>query len=132
MPQNYLHTVSSPQKINRSFMISIVFNTLYVVVEIIYGLENNSTSLLSDAAHNVGDEIKAHLKPVSGVMDIHHIHIGCLSTNENAMPAHILIGNMNCMSSIKKTMKAELEEINISHCTLEFELLIENYNESDL
>jgi hypothetical protein len=29
---------TSPQGINRSFMIGIILNTMYVVVEIIYGL----------------------------------------------------------------------------------------------
>ncbi len=55
MSQNYLHTISSPREINRSFLIGIVLNSMYVAVEIIFGIQNNSTSLLSDAAHNVGD-----------------------------------------------------------------------------
>ncbi len=41
--------------INRSFMIGIGLNTLYVVVELWYGFIQNSTSLLSDAVHNIGD-----------------------------------------------------------------------------
>ncbi|TAK37301.1 MAG: cation transporter [Saprospiraceae bacterium] len=55
MPHNHSHTITSPNEINRSFLIGIALNTAYVVVEIYYGWRNNSTSLLSDAAHNVGD-----------------------------------------------------------------------------
>lgn len=55
MNQTNNNIITSPNSINRSFMIGIILNTMYVVVEITYGLSNNSTSLLSDAAHNVGD-----------------------------------------------------------------------------
>lgn len=55
MQHNHSHTITSPNEINRSFMIGIALNAAYVVVEIIYGWRINSTSLLSDAAHNVGD-----------------------------------------------------------------------------
>ena len=55
MAHNHSHTITSSNEINRSFMIGIALNVSYVIVEIIYGFRNNSTSLLSDAAHNVGD-----------------------------------------------------------------------------
>lgn len=55
MAYNHSHTITNPNEINRSFIIGIALNAVYVVVEIFYGLQNNSTSLLSDAAHNVGD-----------------------------------------------------------------------------
>lgn len=55
MAHNHSHTITNPNEINRSFIIGIALNAVYVVVEIFYGLQNNSTSLLSDAAHNVGD-----------------------------------------------------------------------------
>jgi len=55
MAHNHSHSIVSPNEINRSFIIGITLNVVYVVVEIIYGFQQNSTSLLSDAAHNVGD-----------------------------------------------------------------------------
>lgn len=55
MSHNHSHTVTDARDINRSFMVGIALNTVYVIVEIIYGWQINSTSLLSDAAHNVGD-----------------------------------------------------------------------------
>jgi cobalt-zinc-cadmium efflux system protein len=55
MAHNHSHTIASPNEINHSFMIGIALNFIYVIVEIIYGFQQNSTSLLSDAAHNVGD-----------------------------------------------------------------------------
>jgi cobalt-zinc-cadmium efflux system protein len=291
MAHEHSHTIASPNDINRSFIIGIALNVIYVIVEIIFGFQQNSTSLLSDAAHNVGDisglllaflafrlikiksndtftygykkgsivasfinsvllafaigaiawegvhkiinpsplngttimwvalvgvainfisamlfkknqkedlnikaaywhlmadalvslgvvvsgilihyfkwyaldgitaiiiaivvllstwnlfkdsviaildgvpasvdieEIKTHLLHVNGVLNIHHLHIWGMSTNENAMTAHIQIDDANQIPTIKKALKEELEEHNIKHSTLEFELIEEH------
>ena len=297
MAHDHHHTISSPSEINRSFMIGIGLNVIYVIVEIIYGLKINSTSLLSDAAHNVGDvsglllaflafklqtikpskifsygfkkgsivtsfinsillafaigaiawegvhkiinpnplsgtiimwvalvgvvinfvsallfkrnqkddlnikaaywhllvdalvsfgvvlsgfiihytnyyaldgimaiviagvvlfstwslfkdsaiaildgvpsainpeEIKIHLLKIKGVKNIHHIHIWGISTNENALTAHIVVDNLENLPQIKTYLKEELKEHNIIHSTLEFELVQENCTETSL
>jgi cobalt-zinc-cadmium efflux system protein len=297
MAHDHSHGISSPDEINRSFMIGIALNAAYVVVEIFYGWKNNSTSLLSDAAHNVGDisglllaflafrlqkikpsklfsygfkkgsivtsfinsillafaigaiawegvhkiinpsplsgsvimwvalmgvvinfisallfkknqksdinikaaywhlladalvslgvvvsgiviqftdwyaldgiaaimiavvvlfstwnlfkdsaiaimdgvpasvdsdEIKKHLLEVKGVINIHHLHIWGMSTNENALTAHVLIADTNLLPEIKKALKLELEEHQIKHSTLEFELAAEKCEETAL
>ena len=41
--------------VNRAFVIGIVLNLSYVVVQIIIGLNVNSLSILSDAGHNFLD-----------------------------------------------------------------------------
>ena len=297
MEHNHNHTITSPNDINRSFILGIILNVIYVIIEIIYGWQNNSTSLLSDAAHNVGDisglllaflafklqvvkpsklfsygfkkgsivtsfinsillafaigaiawegvhkimnpsplsgtvimwvalvgvvinfisamlfkknqkedinikaaywhlmadalvslgvvasgivihyfhwyaldgitaiiiavvvlfstwglfkdsaiaildgvpasvdskEIIEHLLEVKGVLNIHHLHIWGISTNENALTAHIQIEDVNQLPRIKKALKEELEEHNIKHSTLEFELLEENCTQTAL
>lgn len=40
---------------NRSFIIGIVLNTLFVLTEVVAGLINNSMALLTDAGHNLSD-----------------------------------------------------------------------------
>ena len=297
MAHDHSHGITSPDEINRSFMIGIALNAVYVVVEIFYGWRNNSTSLLSDAAHNVGDisglllaflafrlqkikpsklfsygfkkgsivtsfinsillafaigaiawegvhkiinpsplsgsvimwvalmgvvinfisallfrknhksdlnikaaywhllvdalvslgvvasgviihftnwyaldgiaaimialvvlfstwrlfkdsaiaimdgvpasvnsdEIKKHLMEVKGVINIHHLHIWGVSTNENALTAHILIDDTKRLPEIKRALKSELEEHQIKHSTLEFELSEEKCDETAL
>ncbi len=297
MSHNHSHTITSPNEINRSFMIGIALNAAYVVVEIVYGWRNNSTSLLSDAAHNVGDisglllaflafrlqkikpsklfsygfkkgsivtsfinsillafaigaitwegvhkiinpsplsgsvimwvalmgviinfvsalvfkknqksdinikaaywhlladalvslgvvvsgivihftdwyalvgmaaimiavvvlvstwrlfkdsaiaimdgvpasvnsdEIKRHLLQVKGVVNIHHLHIWGMSTNENALTAHVQIEDINQLPEIKRELKNELEEHHIKHSTLEFETMIEKCTELNM
>lgn len=295
MAHDHSHTITNPNEINRSFLIGIALNVVYVIVEIIYGFSNNSTSLLSDAAHNVGDisglllaflafklqvikpskifsygfkkgsivtsfinsillafaigaiawegfqkilnpsplsgsvvmwvasigvvinfasallfknkqkedlnikaaywhlmadalvslgvvvsgiliyyfqwyildgitaiiiavvvlfstwnlfkdsviaildgvpnaidseEIKTHLLEVKGVKNIHHIHIWGISTNENAITAHVVVDDLLNLLEIKTSLKEELEEHNIKHSTLEFELTEENCTET--
>jgi cobalt-zinc-cadmium efflux system protein len=44
-----------PRDFGRAFAIGVTLNTLFVVVEVIFGLIGNSTALLADAAHNVSD-----------------------------------------------------------------------------
>lgn len=41
--------------INTSFIIGISLNAIYVCIELLYGWKINSTALLSDAVHNIGD-----------------------------------------------------------------------------
>lgn len=43
------------EQVNRAFIWSILLNGLFVGVELIFGLLNNSLALLSDAGHNLGD-----------------------------------------------------------------------------
>src|SRR5579872_2036331 len=45
-------------QINKNrFMIGVIINTLFVIVEIYYGFKANSVSLLADAVHNASDVI---------------------------------------------------------------------------
>ena len=43
------------EKVNRAFVIGIVLNFLFVIIEVIVGLGIQSLSLLSDACHNLAD-----------------------------------------------------------------------------
>jgi cobalt-zinc-cadmium efflux system protein len=49
------HDHALPDQIGRVFIIGIVLNVLFVVIEVGFGLWSNSMALLSDAAHNVSD-----------------------------------------------------------------------------
>jgi cobalt-zinc-cadmium efflux system protein len=43
------------EKVNRAFVIGIVLNFLFVIIEVVVGLAIHSLSLLSDAGHNLAD-----------------------------------------------------------------------------
>lgn len=45
----------TPASYGRAFAIGIALNTLFIAIEIIYGLKANSLALLADAGHNASD-----------------------------------------------------------------------------
>jgi len=52
MAHTHDHT---PANYGKAFLIGIILNTAYVVIEVIYGLIAHSSALLADAGHNAGD-----------------------------------------------------------------------------
>ncbi|WP_445721080.1 cation diffusion facilitator family transporter [Flavobacterium sp.] len=99
-----------------------------VVLFSTWSLFKDSAIAILDGVPNAinPEEVKAHLLEVKGVKSIHHIHIWGISTNENALTAHILVDNLQSLPQIKALLKEELEEHNIKHSTLEFEIIEEN------
>lgn len=67
-------------------------------------------------------EIKNLIMNVAGVSGVHHVHIWGLSTSEIALTSHILISDLAQLPRIKSSIKNQLKECNIQHCTLEFEI----------
>jgi len=55
MTEGHHHNTELHDNINRAFIIGIVLNAAFVVVEIIAGFSNNSLALLTDAGHNLSD-----------------------------------------------------------------------------
>lgn len=46
---------SHAHNINKKFIIGILLNSIFIGIEIFYGLKANSLALIADAAHNAGD-----------------------------------------------------------------------------
>src|SRR5579871_4050838 len=66
-------------------------------------------------------DVKQNVSKLNGVKDFHHIHIWAISTNENALTAHLVVDKDTDMSSIEKIkhdVKHELQHLNIQHATL--------------
>lgn len=51
------HHHHAPQSLNRAFAIAVMLTTAYIIAEVIYAFLSNSTSLLADASHNLGDAL---------------------------------------------------------------------------
>lgn len=70
------------------------------------------------------EDIKTSALGISGVKDVHHIHIWAISTTENAMTAHVVLAqdtSLDLEISIKNQLKHTLLHKNIHHITLETE-----------
>ncbi|MEO6220363.1 MAG: cation diffusion facilitator family transporter [Ginsengibacter sp.] len=55
MAHEHDHHSVAPLKMNTAFMVGIILNFAFVLVEVTAGLINHSLSLLSDAGHNLAD-----------------------------------------------------------------------------
>lgn len=103
--------------------------SLVIVVVILastWGLLKESLALTLDAVPKDIDinEIKKNAEKITGIKDVHHIHVWAMSTTENAMTAHIVVDKLEknediCL--IKNNLKHKLEHMNIQHITLETE-----------
>lgn len=70
------------------------------------------------------DQVRTVALRIPGIKDIHHIHIWAMSTTTNALTAHLVTENDltdDRLTWLKKTLKHDLEHLNIQHVTLETE-----------
>ena len=68
------------------------------------------------------EEVSDAMEGIEGVANIHHLHLWQLDEHNNALEAHVVIGDFADTEAIKKALKGELKErFAINHSTLEFE-----------
>jgi cobalt-zinc-cadmium efflux system protein len=80
------------------------------------------------------DTVKKEVETIPGVINIHHIHIWAISTNRNALTAHIMVdinSSLEEIEQIKNQVKHKLDHMNIHHTTLEVEPEKENCQNTD-
>ena len=62
MSHHHHHAHShTPNQVHRAFLVGILLNTAFLLVELIYGFRSHSLSLVADAAHNFGDVLSLAL-----------------------------------------------------------------------
>lgn len=67
------------------------------------------------------DDIVEEMKEVSGVTDVHHLHIWPISTTEVALTAHVVLDDLQAMTDTVPALKKKLKDHGIGHSTLEVE-----------
>lgn len=55
------------------------------------------------------------------VVDIHYVHFWPVSTAENAFTAHVVVNTPRVSGDLKRRIKHQLAQLNVTHATLEFE-----------
>lgn len=115
------------------YWIDPVISLIIIVVITVstWSLLKNSLRLSLDGKPSDIDSavLKEKILKIKGVTDIHHVHIWALSSNQNALTAHLVLSS--ALSSqeiemIKKKVKHEMEHQRIHHATLETE--VENFD----
>lgn len=69
-------------------------------------------------------EIIDKVKVLDGVIDFHHVHVWAISTTINALTAHVVVSEnlqMDEVVELKNRIKKQIENMDISHITLEVE-----------
>ena len=99
---------------------------LAVILAGTWSLLTDSLRLTIDAvpAEINAENIEKVIKQVSGVTNIHHMHIWAMSTTENALTAHLVLSSQlhfDDKMKIVKDIKHRLLHENISHATIELE-----------
>ncbi len=99
----------------------------YVLWQSIGMLRQSIGILMNSAPLNLDlDEIVAALMKVTGVCDVHHLHLWQLDEHQTSLEAHVVIEHPDAgeMESIKHALKQILHDrFEIEHSTLEFELV---------
>lgn len=105
-------------------LISVII-CIVIIVSTWQLLKDSLKLSLDGVPENINvQNVKAEILKTNGVQSIHHLHIWALSTNENAMTAHLVVSPMLTNAdiiSLKENLKHELEELNIQHSTLEID-----------
>ena len=71
------------------------------------------------------EEVKSVIMKFPQIALVHHIHIWALSSQQNALTAHLVIkdSDLSHFEPIKQELKSALEHLHISHVTFEPELI---------
>jgi cobalt-zinc-cadmium efflux system protein len=115
----------------------VIYYTGYYIIDAILGIIIavvilwNTWSLLMQSlrlsmdgvpeGHDIAEVTKI-INSIKGVVSVHHIHLWALSTTENALTAHIVVGQENSPSEIediKNEVKHKLQHHKITHSTIE-------------
>jgi cobalt-zinc-cadmium efflux system protein len=106
-------------------LISLII--MVVIVLSMWNLLRDSLNLSLDAVpKNIElENIRNAALKISGIKEIHHIHVWAISTAENALTAHLVLNESISheeVSKVKTRFKHELEHLGIQHATLETEV----------
>jgi cobalt-zinc-cadmium efflux system protein len=74
------------------------------------------------------DEVKSDILKADGVLELHDLHLWAMSTNENALSAHVITSNKKTDNLLNVLQNTLAEKFNINHITIQVEQENENLN----
>ncbi len=105
-----------------------------VALFILYNALKNLHSILNIFLEKTPDgidlnNIKQQLLNISGVLDVHHIHVRSIDGFNNYATLHVVVSKYS--PALKTKIKHQLETLNINHSTIELELKGETCDEQN-
>lgn len=101
----------------------ISFVIAMVILVSTWRLLSESLKLSLDAVPEEIDieQVRKRMEACQHVEDVHHLHVWAISTQDNALTAHVVVDSLSAMEDVKHEIKENMKESGIGHCTLEFE-----------
>lgn len=98
---------------------------LFIFINAFSNMRNIVDLFLEKAPANVDiDHVKKHILEIKGVEGVHHIHVRSIDGVNNFATLHVVVNKYS--HEIKEKIKEELVEHNITHSTVELELVGED------
>ncbi len=108
--------------------------TLYILRGVLKNLKETALIFLQATPQNLDtSKVNQEIKKQSNICGIHDTHIWSLDGEKNILSSHIVINKNSSKEDIKEvkhTLKDKLNDIGISHATLEIEFVDEECNEN--
>ena len=116
--------------INRIDAILSMIVALFIFLNAIKGLKKIVDLFLEKTPDDINVvQLKEQLFLISGVVDVHHIHIWSIDGVNNFATMHVVIKDKN-IEKLKNNIKNKLKEYGINHSTIEIENI--NYKCEDV
>lgn len=108
-------------KINIIDAILSIVVSVFILINAIKSLKKILDLVLEKIPDGINlNSVKAHIKKIDDVVDVHHIHLWSMDGINNYMTMHVVVDGKD-FESIKIKIKEELKEFKINHSTIEFE-----------
>lgn len=104
---------------------------LFILVNSFKNLKEILDLFLEKTPKNISiEEINHHISEIKGVIDVHHIHIWSMDGVTNYSTMHIVTEDKNT-KELKNKIREEMNELGISHTTIEIEDKNDNCDEKE-
>ena len=104
---------------------------IYILINAFKNLKDILDLFLEKTPKDISvEEIKKHLLEIKEIVDVHHIHIWSMDGVTNYSTMHIVTEDKNTIE-LKKKIREEMNELGISHTTIEIEDKNDNCDEKE-
>ena len=104
---------------------------IYILINAFKNLKDILDLFLEKTPKDISvEEIKNHLLEIKEIIDVHHIHIWSMDGVTNYSTMHIVTEDKNTIE-LKKKIREEMNELGISHTTIEIEDKNDNCDEKE-
>ena len=104
---------------------------IYILINAFKNLKDILDLFLEKTPKNISiEKIKKHLLEIKEIIDVHHIHIWSMDGVTNYSTMHIITEDQN-IKELKNKIREEMNELGISHTTIEIEYKNDNCDEKE-